>query len=437
MYPIPSVLQNDEFRQLLRVDVNFSEITHAGTLRKERKITDAMIQLLVNTVDKFEKHKDYPVDNVVKFTREFQRSTCGGGKNYSHLQDALEINGFRIDHNYQRPTLQNQGVTKSVVIPQRALEIATDYLENLNLERVPNNHEVLIDWKNPVLFGNTEVPSRVRIHTAGFKDLITEIREVNENLLERWNLHLRFAEVHDTDGWLNQKYRVSEFGRLLGLGLDSLQTTPKVILKRILKGCWEVDIRACAYAVLPTLYNQRMKVEEEFPAIRQYCRMREVIRESVSEDLDCENSLVKTAFTAIAFGMKTNVKEYMSLEEGRVTPTLTRIFRSETLAFQFRNHPEVQSVWNEMKRIFADLSRETETELNHLTRAQRVAYLYQHEESKILKSMIQFVERKLVVPKHDALVLNQMLNPDELKRLQMKVLKDTGHSIELEQVEIQ
>ena len=90
-----------------------------------------------------------------------------------------------------------------------------------------------------------------------------------------------------------------------------------------------------------------------------------------------------------------------------------------------------------MKRIFADLSRETETELNHLTRAQRVAYLYQHEESKILKSMIQFVERKLVVPKHDALVLNQMLNPDELKRLQMKVLKDTGHSIELEQVEIQ
>ena len=236
---------------------------------------------------------------------------------------------------------------------------------------------------------------------------------------------------------MNQNYRISEFGRLVGFGLQSLQIMPKAILKRILKGCWEVDIHACAYALLPTLYNKKLYSNEDFPAIRRYCRMRDLIRESVSVDLKCHRDLVKKAFTAIAFGMRTNVREYMNLADGKVTPTLTRIFQSQILASKFRDHDEVKEVWNEMKTIFSDLSRVTKSELTHLTSAQRVAYLYQHAEAEVLKSMIQFVGRKLVVPKHDAMIVSQMLTSDEIKGIQDRVIKTTGYSIELEQVEIQ
>ena len=60
MQRIPQVLLCDEFRNELRSDLDFSTITHKGTRKKERKITDAMTQLLVNQSCLFERHIDYP-----------------------------------------------------------------------------------------------------------------------------------------------------------------------------------------------------------------------------------------------------------------------------------------------------------------------------------------------------------------------------------------
>ena len=195
MLNTPKALLCDEFRKIIRNDIDFSTINHKGTLRKQRKIADAMTQLLVNTCDKFEHHKDYPLYNVVKLSRHYQKQMVPN--DFQPFQKALTDNGFVINHEYRMPTKDNVGTTKSVIIPHRKIQSAVDYLEQQNLMNVKLNDEVLIDWNKPQYFGTHPIPNKVRINTTALNSFCKSVKNVSKNLHNKWNLHLRLSVAQD------------------------------------------------------------------------------------------------------------------------------------------------------------------------------------------------------------------------------------------------
>ena len=148
MNEIPPALLCDEFRNVLRDDIDFNSITHKSTKKKQRRIADAMTQLIINTCDKFERHKDYPAENVVKLSRQFQKQMV---RNFQPFQQALADNDFSIDHYYRPPTNTLGGITKSVIVPESKIKKTIHYLAQQSLENVELNDEVLISWINPTL----------------------------------------------------------------------------------------------------------------------------------------------------------------------------------------------------------------------------------------------------------------------------------------------
>ena len=162
MFEIPKALLCDEFRNVLRDDIDFNSITHKSTRKKQRRIADAMTQLMVNTCDKFERHKDYPFWNVVKLTQKFQKQMVPNA--IQPFQQALTNNGFVINHNYRPPTNTRAGITKSVKVPDEKFRKAIHYLQSL--ENVELNDEVFIEWINPQFFGEHPIPSKIKISTS-------------------------------------------------------------------------------------------------------------------------------------------------------------------------------------------------------------------------------------------------------------------------------
>lgn len=431
MLEIPKVLLCDEFRNVLRSDLDFTTITHKSTRKKERKITDAMTQLMINTCDRFERHKDYPLWNVVKLSRQHNRSVST--KNIQPFHKALTDNEFVINHNYRPPTENSTGITKSVIIPTHKIQVALNYLEQQNLMNVKLNNEVLIDWNEPQYFGSFPIPNRVRINTSALKTFSNSVRNVSQHLHNKWNLHLRLSVAQDCDGWMRQDYRTSDFGRLVGTGISSLQTMPKILLKEILAGCYEVDVNASAMALLPSIYNKSLKKASTFPCIERYIKYRSIIREQVSLSLGVDLATVKQGFTSIAFGVRRNTRGYKDVDDNWQLPSITEIFGNEVVAKSFIEHKEVKGLWNEMSVIFSGLSKVSKSSLPNLKSRQRVAYLYQTNEAEMLKVMMEFVGRSLVITKHDAIIINSPLSVIELRLLEHRIYNQLGFRVKLSQ----
>jgi hypothetical protein len=431
MLQIPKVLLSDEFRNELREDIDFSSITHKTKKIKQRKITDAMTQLLINTCDKWEHHKDYPLWNVVKLTRHYQKQI--DNNNFQPFQEALTENNFVINHSYRPPTNQLGGITKSVLIPEDKIRMTIDYLASTTYESVVLNDEIFINWNNPFYFGENATPTSVRINTSALHTFCKSVKDVSSDLHRKWNLQLRLSVAQENDGWLKQNYRVSDFGRLVGTGLSSLQTMPKTLLKEILNGCYEIDVNASSMSLLPTIYKRVVGKPLTFPSTENYVRNREVIRDAVSLSLGVDLEMVKQAFTAIGFGLRRNVKGYKDVDGNYIIPTLTEIFGSQKIAKTFVEHPQVEQLWIEVSEIFSGLSKETKSSLPELKPSQRVSYLYQHSEAEMLKVMMKYVGKSLVIPKHDAVVVNSPLTIGQLGLLKDKIYKSTGFNVSLSQ----
>ncbi len=430
MFEIPKALLCDEFRNVLRDDIDFNSITHKSTRKKQRRIADAMTQLMVNTCDKFERHKDYPFWNVVKLTQKFQKQMVPNA--IQPFQQALTNNGFVINHNYRPPTNTRAGITKSVKVPEEKFRKAIHYLQSL--ESVELNDEVFIEWINPQFFGEHPIPSKIKISTSTLTDCCNSMKEVGNELFEKWHLQLRLSLARENDGWLGQNYWVSDFGRLIGSGLSSLQTMPKTILNEVLKGCFEVDVKTSSMSILPSIYNKAMNKTITFPCIERYKEHSTDIREVVSHSLGVDLKMVKQAYTAIGFGLKKNTKTYKNVNDTWTVPTLTEIFLgNQSKAKSFAEHKEVKGFWKEVAEIFSSLSKETKSTLPDYSPSQRVAYLYQHNEAEMLKVMMEFVGRSLVITKHDAIVLKSPLTNSQLIQLEDKIYQTLGFNVSFNQ----
>jgi len=431
MIQIPSVLLCDDFRNELREDIDFTSITHKTKRNKQRKITDAMTQLMINTCDKWEHHKDYPLWNIVKLSRNYQKQI--DNNNFHPFQKALTENNFTINHQYRPPTNKLGGITKSVLVPEDKIRMTIDYLASTTYESVVLNDTIFINWNNPFYFGENPIPSQVRINTSALTSFCNSVKDVSSNLHKKWHLQLRLSVANENEGWLEQNYRVSDFGRLVGTGLSSLQTMPKTLLKEILNGCYEIDVNASSMSILPTIYNRVIGKSLTFPSIENYRRNREIIRDAVSLSLGVDLEVVKQAFTAIGFGLRKNVKGYKDVDGNWIIPTLTEIFKDESKAKSFVEHKQVKGLWDEITKIFSALSKETKSTLPDYKPSQRVSYLYQTSEAEMLKVMMNFVGKTLVITKHDAVVVNSPLTIGQLGLLEDKIYQSLGFDVSLTQ----
>ena len=429
MYQIPTVLRSDEFRQIIRSDCDLSQINHKSTRKKEQRITDGMTQLMMNIISKWEKHSDFPFWNWVRLSYEFERSVCANDIPY--FQNVLLNNGFQIDQHYRMPVNGLGGKTRAIAVPAEKLECAIDYLKEKHKQVQNDDSALIVDWSETFDFKGVSIPSRIKINLDQMKDVSDEILENFEKLYRDWNLQLRLASAIETNGWLEQNYTISEFGRCFGTGLSSLQSMPKVLLKKLLKGCWNLDVNTASLVILLEEHRRRFS-SSSFLALERFVEWKSLIREEVALSIGASVTSVKQGFTAIGFGMRSNFKPYLDLNGNLVTPTLTETFDNDVeMAKRFRNHPLVKEFWREMKTLFAELSKAVEQELPGYKRSQRAAYLFQQGEAKILRSICRAVGEDLVFPKHDAVVVKHSINDVGIRSIQDKVYQETGYRITL------
>ena len=232
---------------------------------------------------------------------------------------------------------------------------------------------------------------------------------------------------------MKQDYKTVDFGRLVGTGISSLQTMPKILLKEILAGCYEIDVNASAMALLPSIYKKHLGKVLRVPCIERYIKHRSKIREQVSSSLGVHLETVKQAFTSIAFGARRNTKGYIDVDDNWQIPTMSKIFGSEEVADSFVHHKEVEGLWNELSIIFSGLSKVSKSSLPNLKSSQRVAYLYQTNEAEMLKVMMEFVGKSLVITKHDSIIITSPLSNYKLRLLEHRIYNKLGFKVKLSQ----
>ena len=116
MKQIPESLRNDEFRQLIRDDMDFSQPMHHKSREKQRRITDGMTQMMINILNWSERHSRYEDWNAVRFSRDFQRQICSSDQ--QSVQQVMQSNGFVIDSHYIPPVGGRAGETKAIFVPK-------------------------------------------------------------------------------------------------------------------------------------------------------------------------------------------------------------------------------------------------------------------------------------------------------------------------------
>ena len=456
MEDLPDILQTDEFRQLLRDDFEFTPNKHKSTLNKERRLTDGMTHLMFNALKKWERHARYEeIDFVVRLTRDFQRSVCSSDQ--KAFQKALEHNGFVIDHQFFRGGRGRRGESKAVTIPRSRVQRAVHFIRQWHLSQHQDNEEFDVDWQKTFDFKGVQIPNRVRINTRIFRNEIEQTKEEDNKLFEDWHLQSRLIDAIQNSGWLEQNYRVSLFGRLVGTGISSLQSCPKKILSRLLEGCWQLDVNTASLVILYQEYQQRTGGKESFPALEEFIANKTRVRQTISEHLGIEVKAVKQTFTAIGFGMTRRITPYPIRDRtGTVVnyqaTTLSRNLGSEENAVRFLEHEFVQQYWSEYQELTNKLTKRVRKEnpewIQHLKnelgkqdsrvassrildKRKMMAFLFQQGEARILRSICRQVGQSLVLPKHDAVVVNRRFSDQEVFRIEQGIQEETGYRIQL------
>ena len=85
-----------------------------------------------------------------------------------------------------------------------------------------------------------------------------------------------------------------------------------------------------------------------------------------------------------------------------------------------------------MKQIIRNIKGTKDT-LPELKSSQRVAYLYQTNEALMLKEMMKFVGKSLVITKHDSIITSSPLSIKEMRLLEHRIYNQLGFRIKLSQ----
>lgn len=268
---------------------------------------------------------------------------------------------------------------------------------------------------------------------------------------------LRIAQVNN--GKLHQKIDVKAFGRTYYEGL-SVQNVSKQLRKAFLGDSWEYDCKSCsaswkmAFAQEWHDLKKRKKSKREmFNAMTWYLEEKPKFFQHVINHTFQQSTLthaemtdmVKEAMTALGFGAKLGVGVWLGMFGEEKITSLYEVFNHDidTLT-RFVNCPIVQKFNKEQQilnkyivekfsvdsqwHVDMDLERQRKKMKDDFSQAQKVVWLFQHAETKmmyIVRKKLQKLGKTVLANVHDAIVVRQRLTASELLAIEKLVRRIT------------
>ena len=256
---------------------------------------------------------------------------------------------------------------------------------------------------------------------------------------------LRIAQVNN--GKLHQKIDKKAFGRTYYEGL-SVTNVRKELREAILGDSWEYDAKSCSTAWKMAfaqewheLKKRKTSLRDTFNAMTWYLEkksnfFRHVINHTFPQSaltLDEKTAIIKEAMTALGFGAKLGIGKWLGMfGEERMTSlfevfnkdmdTLTRfvncpIVKKFNQEQQILNKYIVEKFSNDNQwRIDMDLERERKKMKDDFSKAQKVVWLFQHAETRmmnIVRDELKTLGKTVLANVHDAIVVRERLTDSE------------------------
>lgn len=261
---------------------------------------------------------------------------------------------------------------------------------------------------------------------------------------------------------LNGRYfqvrKPSAFGRTYYEGV-SVQNVNKELRRAILGNCWEYDIRSSVVAWKlgqANLYLQlagiNKTVDKAFPMSYLYLDdktdllgtlRRYVFLDATKTNYDFQIKILKQAFTAIAFGARAASKGWQSSAGQWTNPALVEVVKDPQTRARFLADATVVQFIREQQTLDAHLLSQVQalkpdllkkpilqTQAGRVSRSKVVAYLYQHEETKVMQVLKQAAMELGRVPiacVHDAVFFRDRLGLDRKEIIENAMQQSSGN----------
>ena len=270
---------------------------------------------------------------------------------------------------------------------------------------------------------------------------------------------LRIAQVNN--GKLHQKIDKKAFGRTYYEGL-SVTNVSKELRKAMLGDSWEYDSKSCSTAWKMAFAQEwyelkkrrKLSVTQTFNAMTWFLNDKPNFYQHVTHHTfqhstltkEEKTAILKEAMTALGFGAKLGVGKWLGMFGEEKMTSLYEVFNKDLVALtRFVNCPIVQKFNKEQQilnkyivekfsvdgqwRIDMDLERQRKKIKDDLSQAQKVVWLFQHAETKmmnIVRDELQKLGKTVLANVHDAIVVRERLTALELLAIEQIVRTRTN-----------
>jgi len=233
----------------------------------------------------------------------------------------------------------------------------------------------------------------------------------------------------------------------------------KELRRAVLGNCWEYDIRSSVVAWklgqagrYLHVHDLDQTVDQAFPISFLYVEdkpdllftiRRYVFPDATEHNRDLHIRILKQAFTAIAFGARASTKGWQTGAGQWTNPALVEIIKNPQTRALFFNDPSVTRfireqqildtyLFTEVKAMRPDLLRKSflQTKGGRVSRSKVIAYLYQHDESRVMSALREEagkLGRSPIACVHDAVFFRQRLGVDRKDRIEYAMQQATGN----------
>lgn len=247
--------------------------------------------------------------------------------------------------------------------------------------------------------------------------------------------------VHDADAanatpYIKERWKMTDCGRIYGQGY-SLQRMPKEVRHAALGVCHKYDFKASAFAIMAGLAHE-IKPSLKLGAVLDYVKERKAIRKRIAEQLNIEEELVKTIFTALGFGAELKNNQHNAIRgalakaarmQHGTAERLERNIYNNLGADEFRRLVENKTfcyIYEELELInstIIDYFKTNELVINNntystinfktgkkRTEKQKLAWIYQALEAKAMQQFEELAKQESLLTTHDCIYFKQKLN---------------------------
>ena len=122
--------------------------------------------------------------------------------------------------------------------------------------------------------------------------------------------------IHDADEknatpYIKERWEQADSGRIYGQGY-SLQRMSKEVRHAALGYCYKYDFKASAFALMAGLAHA-INPDIKIGAVVDYVKNRNSIRQRIAKELNMDESVIKTIFTAIGFGAELKNNQFNAI----------------------------------------------------------------------------------------------------------------------------